>query len=59
MSGFVFADPKDVEDDVEDEQMKKNKKDEAVDGLGVLRAVVGAWQSLIVPDGAANSGVND
>ncbi|MBX3204190.1 MAG: PilZ domain-containing protein [Labilithrix sp.] len=28
--------------------------DDAVDGLGVLRAVVGAWQSLIVDEGAAN-----
>ena len=29
--------------------------DGAVDGLGVLRAVVGAWQNLIIDNGAANA----
>jgi hypothetical protein len=61
MMRFVFADPKDVEEDGDGEtpsssEQKKQKQDDAVDGLGVLRAVVGAWQSLIVSDGAANSG---
>lgn len=53
--GLVFADTDDVEDVVDDAEKKKD----VVDGLGVLRAVVGAWQSLIVPDGAANAGQSD
>ena len=30
--------------------------DDCVDGLGVLRAVVGAWQSLIVDNDATTAG---
>ena len=32
------------------------EEDRGVDGLGVLRAVVGAWQDLIIENGAANAG---
>ncbi|MBX3262182.1 MAG: PilZ domain-containing protein [Labilithrix sp.] len=39
--------------DVTDEAL--DVTDDGVDGLGVLRAVVGAWQSLIVDQGAANA----
>lgn len=50
MQGMLFATPAvDVTDDaiaIED--------DGDVDGLGVLRAVVGAWQQLVVAQGAAN-----
>jgi len=59
MGNFVFADPKDVIEDDNDGGGNESPRPDHVDGLGVLRAVVGAWQSLLVADGAANSGQND
>jgi hypothetical protein len=43
----AIADLEDVTEDLTDDQ--------EVDGLGVLRAVVDAWQSLLVDNGAANA----
>ncbi|MBX3213781.1 MAG: PilZ domain-containing protein [Labilithrix sp.] len=42
-------------DDVIDVTHEAVEAPDDVDGLGVLRAVVGAWQSLIVDQGAANA----
>ena len=39
--------------DVTDEAIDDD--DDGVDGLGVLRAVVGAWQSLIVDNDTINA----
>jgi hypothetical protein len=45
--GPAMADLEDVTEDL--------SEDVEVDGLGILRAVVDAWQNLIVTDGAANA----
>lgn len=57
----LLADPADVEDDETTPVIRSRgsaeggTRDASIDGLGVLRAVVGAWQSLIVDNDAAAS----
>jgi hypothetical protein len=56
MSGCEIADVSHdavlIEDDAERSAVRSERQ---VDGLGVLRAVLGAWQNLIIDNGAANS----
>jgi hypothetical protein len=52
MLGMFFSPP---EIDVTDDAIEADEDDGNVDGLGVLRAVVGAWQELLIEKGAANA----
>lgn len=55
MHDMLFATSSEV--DVSDDAVAVDEVDEerGIDGLGVLRAVVGAWQELVVHDGGANA----
>ncbi len=53
MHDMLFSAPPEV--DVSEDAIDV-EEDRGVDGLGVLRAVVGAWQDLIIENGAANAG---
>jgi len=52
MQGMFFAPPAEV--DVTEDAIELAEDEGDIDGLGVLRAVVGAWQQLVVAQGAAN-----
>jgi hypothetical protein len=54
MRSVLLPNVDEVADVTDDDDATAPADDDTVDGLGILRAVVGAWQSLIVDNDAAN-----